>query len=171
MADSEVHPGRFTARLDDNFVVFLIGARFHKPWKLHRWLPVAKAMSTMQREIAAHPEIGCLHIENYGALRPISVQYWRSFDHLERFARSSDWSHLAAWRRYNRLLAGNSEVGIWHETFRIPAGSFEAVYGDTARMGLARAGDHISLSPNSSAAQRLGVRPGDVNPVEEELSS
>ena len=52
----------------------------------------------MQREIAGHPEIGCLHIENFGAIRNISVQYWKSFDHLERFARSGEWSHLEAWR-------------------------------------------------------------------------
>jgi len=67
-----IHPGRWTAELDGDVVVFLIGARIHKSWKVRQWVPVARAMNAMQREIAEHPEIGCLHVENFGALRPIS---------------------------------------------------------------------------------------------------
>jgi hypothetical protein len=33
-----------TARLDGEFVVFLIGMRINRYWKLHKWLPVATAM-------------------------------------------------------------------------------------------------------------------------------
>lgn len=161
-----IHHGRWTAELDGDFVVFLIGARAHKPWRVRQWLPVARAMDAMQREISEHPDIGCLHIENYGALRTVSVQYWRSFGHLERFARSADWSHLEAWRSYNRLLRDAGDLGIWHETYRVRAGAFEAIYGNMPAVGLAVAGRHVPAGRSSTAAHRIGDRPDDRAPVD-----
>lgn len=161
-----IHQGRFTAEADGDFVVFLIGARFRKLWKVRQWLPVARAMSAMQREIGQHPEIGCLHIENFGGLRTISVQYWRSFEDLERFARSDQWSHLEAWRRFNRLIRGSGDLGIWHETYRVSAGQFESVYGNMPRFGLAAAGRHVPAGRHSTAALRINVRTDDQAPVE-----
>ena len=161
-----IHPGRWTAELEGDLVVFLIGARFHRPWKVRQWVPVARAMNAMQREIAEHPEVGCLHVENYGALRPVSVQYWRSFDHLERFARSPDWSHLEAWRSFNRLIRDSGELGIWHESYRVHAGDFEAMYGNMPVVGLATAGRHVPLSRSSTAARRIGGGTGGRAPVD-----
>jgi hypothetical protein len=40
-------PARMTARIDGDFVVFLIGMRINKPWRPGRWLPVASAMPRM----------------------------------------------------------------------------------------------------------------------------
>ena len=40
----KVHPGRYTADMPDDFVVFVIGMRFNRPWKIPKWLPVATAM-------------------------------------------------------------------------------------------------------------------------------
>lgn len=160
-----IHPGRFTAEMDGDFVVFLIGSQVHKPLKLRQWLPVARAMNTMQREIAQHPEIGCLHIENFGALRNISVQYWRSFEDLERFARSSDWSHLEAWRQFNKLIRDSGDLGIWHETYLVHAGQFETVYGNMPVFGLAAAGRHVGVGAQSTAALRASRRPADTAPV------
>ena len=53
-----VIPERMTAQIDGEFVVFLIGMRINKPWKVHKWLPVFLAMPKMLRELKAHPEIG-----------------------------------------------------------------------------------------------------------------
>jgi hypothetical protein len=160
-----IHNGRFTAEVEDDFVVFLIGSQVHRPLRFRQWLPVARAMATMQREIADHPEIGCLHIENFGALRNISVQYWRSFEDLERFARSDDWSHLEAWRQFNRLIRDSGDLGIWHETYLVRAGDFETMYGNMPRFGLAAAGGHVPIGPPSTAARRAGRRPADTAPV------
>lgn len=160
-----VNAGRHTASFDGDFVVFLIGARVHKPWKVRQWLPVAKAMTTMQREIAAHPEIGCLHIQNFGAVNGVSVQYWKSFQHLEEFARSSKWSHLPAWREFNRLIRDSGDLGIWHETYMVPSGGFEAMYGNMPVMGLAAAGSMVPIGAGSTAARRAGVEGEDVAPV------
>tara|TARA_B100001123_G_scaffold108961_1_gene126823 strand:- start:5082 stop:6497 length:1416 start_codon:yes stop_codon:yes gene_type:complete len=39
-----VIPSRVTARMNGDFIVFLIALRTNKPWKLHKWLPVGRAM-------------------------------------------------------------------------------------------------------------------------------
>lgn len=160
-----IHPGRFTAEYDGDFVVFLIGSQIHKPWRLRQWLPVARAMTTMQREIAMNPDIGCLHIENFGGRRNISVQYWKSFEHLERFARSNEWSHLEAWRQFNRLIRDSGDLGIWHETYQVGAGQFESVYGNMPLFGLAKAGRHVPVGRQSTAATRIRDRAEDEAPV------
>ena len=36
---------RVSAQIDGDFVVFLIGLRVNAWWKVHKWLPLVKAMS------------------------------------------------------------------------------------------------------------------------------
>lgn len=160
-----IERGRRTAQIEGDFVVFLIGARLHKPWNVRQWLPVSRAMFAMQAEIREHPEIGCLHIENFGAFNGVSVQYWRSFEHLEGFARSDRWSHLEAWRRFNKLIRDSGDLGIWHETYRVRAGEYEAMYGNMPRIGLASAGVGAPVAASSTAARRVGLRADDEAPV------
>ena len=84
---ARVIANRMTADVDGDFVVFLIGMRINKPWKIHKWLPVFLAMPRMIKELEQQPESGFLgHI--FGL--KVIVQYWRSFDHLEAYARSQD---------------------------------------------------------------------------------
>ena len=135
---AKVTAKRVTAKIDGDFVVFLIGMRINKPWKLHKWLPVFRAMPRMIRELEQHPESGFLgHITSLGVI----VQYWRSFEHLEAYARDQDQSHWPAWVAFNKR-AGNSrhDVGIWHETYRVRAGEYECVYSGMPTFGLAKAG-------------------------------
>ena len=89
---------RMTAEIEGDFVVFLIGMRINKPWKIHKWLPVVLAVPRMLRELAAHPESGFL--DHFMSPRVI-VQYWRSFDHLEAYVRSRDQEHWSAWVAFN----------------------------------------------------------------------
>jgi hypothetical protein len=166
MESMEIHRGRYTSEIEGDFIVFLIGALVNKPLRFRKWMPVARAMSALQREIAEHPEIGCLHIENFGAMRGVSIQYWRSFDHLERFARSDQWSHLESWRQFNKVIRDGGDVGIWHETYRVVGGQYEAMYGNMPVVGLAAAGRHVKIGAESTAARRAGVRPTDSAPVD-----
>ena len=55
---SEVRAERLTAEVDGEFIVFLIGMRVNRPWKVHRWGPVALAMARMLRELEADPGRG-----------------------------------------------------------------------------------------------------------------
>ena len=55
---AKIFPGRWTARSEESFVVFLIGVRINRLWKVHEWAPVLAAMGPMVRELEARPERG-----------------------------------------------------------------------------------------------------------------
>ncbi len=161
-----VFAGRYTGGLDGDFVVFLIGMRVNKPWKVHRWLPVFTAMPRMLRELERQPDSGLLGAtQGLLSTGPVVIQYWRSFEQLEQYARDPYAEHLPAWRRFNQLVRGSGDVGIWHETYRVRAGEYETIYGNMPRIGLARVGDHAPLGSTSTAATRTGVRADDEAPV------
>lgn len=161
-----VFHGRHAGSIEGDFVVFLIGMRINKPWKVHRWLPVFIAMPKMIRELERDPESGFLGAtQGLLAGGPALVQYWRSFEDLERFARDPGARHLPAWRAFNKQVRASGDVGIWHETYRVRAGEYEAIYGNMPRVGLADVAEHRPLSSSSTAAQRLGTRPDDEAPV------
>lgn len=140
-----VIPRRVSAEIDGDFVVFLIGMRINRPWKLHRWLPVFRAMPRMLKELEANPALGLLGVRYLGRLS--FVQYWRSFEHLEAYARAHDRAHWPAWVAFNRAMKDRSgDVGIWHETYLVSAGRYEAIYNGVPRMGLGAAGRVIDAS-------------------------
>jgi hypothetical protein len=92
---------RMRAEIDGDFVVFLIGARFNSKVHLYRtFLDVGgrRGMVHMLQHLMAHPEKGLLGFQQLGLVN--LVQYWRSFEHLEAFARDEDDPHLAVWRHY-----------------------------------------------------------------------
>jgi Domain of unknown function (DUF4188) len=152
-----VYPGRYTAQLNDDFVVFMIGMRVNRPLKAHKWLALFVAMPKMLRWLDQRPESGLLKWHGAWIHGPAIVQYWRSFDALERFARAADEPHLPAWKRFNQAVRASGEVGIWHETYHVRAGEYETIYGNMPRVGLAAAGSHVPVgSTGQSAARRIG---------------
>jgi Monooxygenase af470-like len=86
---------------------------------------------------------------------PVIVQYWRSFEHLEAFARDPDDPHLEAWRTYWRRVGKDDRSGIWHETYLVRAGEYEAVYGNMPPKGLGKATRLIPLAESSTARTRI----------------
>jgi hypothetical protein len=59
--------------------------------------------------------------------------------------------------RRHAAHAGRGDVGIWHETYLVPAGRYEAIYGSMPRIGLAAAGGHVPIARRGgSAAERVG---------------
>jgi hypothetical protein len=94
------------------------------------------------------------------------VQYWRSFDHLHRYARDADKAHLPAWRAFNRAAASGGAVGIWHETFLVRAGQYEAIYNNMPAYGLGLAGSLVpSAGRMNTAKGRLGDGDGSDHPA------
>ena len=147
---------RVTAQIDGDFVVFLIGMRINKPWKIHKWLPVFLAMPRMIRELEARSESGFLgHVTSLGVI----VQYWRSFEQLEAYARDQNQLHWPAWVDFNRRVGGSrGDVGIWHETYKVRAGEYECVYSGMPSFGLARASRSAdAVGHLESAGGRLGA--------------
>ncbi len=152
---------RVTAEIEGPFVVFLIGMRINKSWKVWKWMPVFRAMPRMIRELTQRPESGFLGAGQYfgSPRRPMLVQYWRSFEHLESYARSRDAGHWPAWVDFNKRVGSSGDVGIWHETYLVPAGGYECVYNNMPPTGL---GAVTKLAPaagrKATAASRAGVR-------------
>ena len=98
---SNVIQKRVTAKIDGDFVVFLIGMRINKPWKIHKWLPVFLAMPAMIRELEGRPDSGFLgHVSSLKVI----VQYWRSFEALEAYARDPNQQHWPAWVKFNKRV-------------------------------------------------------------------
>jgi hypothetical protein len=159
----EIHAGRFTAQHDGDVVVFIIGARINRLRSVRKWLPVARAMGPMVKELLAHPDKGMLHVEQFFRGRNVMlVQYWKSFEHLERFARDRDDLHLPAWRAFNQKVGTSGSVGIFHETYLVPAGGFECIYNNMPAMGLAAATNHVPVARvGQSARYRAGQATDD----------
>lgn len=157
---------RMAADAEGDFVVFLIGMRINRFWKVWKWWPVFMAMPRMLRELARTPGSGLLEarLAFFSPRAPVVIQYWRSFEQLEAYARNRDQAHLPAWAKFNRAVGSNGDVGIWHETYLVPAGAYECVYNNVPVSGLAKATSAVEASGRRRTAPgRLG-RP---EPVEE----
>ena len=142
---------RVTAQLEGDFVVFLIGMRINRLWKVHKWLPVFLAMPRMLKELQGRPDSGFLgHVMG----TKVIVQYWRSFEQLEAYARDSERSHWPAWVDFNKRVArSRGDVGIWHETYKVHAGEYECVYSGMPSFGLASASKTVAAEGQLESAR------------------
>jgi hypothetical protein len=155
-----------TARIEGDFVVFLIGLHIAKPWRIGQILRVAGAMRAMTLELRAHPELGFLGEEGWPGRTTIQVQYWRSHAHLDGYARSKTNQHLPAWSHFNKVVAATTAVGIWHETYLVREGEYETVYGNMPPFGLAKVSERVeAVGRLRTASGRLGLSDGGDSPV------
>lgn len=154
-----IHSGRFTAKLDEPVVLFLIGTRINRITSLPRFWWFLNTMPNMLKELSANPESGLLWYRTYLSWPYITVQqYWKSFDHLLAYSSDKSQSHRPAWARYMRELMKNGTFGIWHETYLIEPGKFECVYGNMPVFGLAAAGTHVPAEGRlATASERFSV--------------
>lgn len=151
-----IYRDRMTARMEGDFVVFLIGMRFNRPWRLGKWLPVVSAMPAMLKELHRHRELGFLGYHMWPGRTTLLLQYWRSMDALLDYAKARDSAHLPAWQHFNRAVGTDGSVGIWHETYRAGAGSYENVYVNMPAFGLGGVGELVPARGGlQSASGRL----------------
>jgi hypothetical protein len=152
---ARVNPERVTAEIEGDFVVFLIGIRVNNYWKIHKWLPAMLAMPRMLRELDALPSEDTGFLGHTGLSTGVIVQYWRSFEHLEAYARSMEHTHFPAWTAFNKRMKGaRGDVGIWHETYLIGADQYESVYSGMPAFGLGRASKLVPATGNRSEARK-----------------
>ena len=106
---------------------------------------------------AASPGLGFLGSTGLGFMS--IAQYWRSFDHLEAYARAREREHWPNWVAFNRRMKDSrGDVGIWHETYLIRAGAYECIYSGMPLMGLAKAAARTDVAAGAeSARERLGA--------------
>ncbi|MFJ6667514.1 DUF4188 domain-containing protein [Streptomyces sp. NPDC091383] len=149
---------RTTADAKGEVVVLLIGMRINRFRAVHLWVPVMLAMLRMLRELAKDPERG-LREKVLLTASPRTyyvVQYWESKEKLYAYATAPDAFHHKVWAKLNRKeRAGRlrGEVGIWHEAYVVPEGSYEAIYADMPAFGLARAHGQVPLAERGRFAK------------------
>jgi hypothetical protein len=151
----DVQQGRWTAELDGDFVVFLIGAMVHDPVAAPEATRLVMQMGEMLEELMTDPSKGLLGVTRHGEPgHGVLVQYWRSFDALEAYSRDPGAKHAPVWREWNRLASDErSGAGIWHETFKVAAGAYEAIYQNMPVIGLQQAGRALTVSEARDSAR------------------
>ena len=156
---TEVISGRMTHDYDGDLVVFLIGMRINKPWRLDLWLPVFTAMPAMLAELSKDKQSGLLGYRlTFGAGGPLLVQYWNSHEKLYQYASNRDAAHRPAWAAFKRRARkAPGAVGVWHETYVVERA--ESIYAGMPVSGLAAATSSVPVGRRGeTAAERLGVR-------------
>ncbi|OIV36188.1 hypothetical protein BIV57_17695 [Mangrovactinospora gilvigrisea] len=157
-------PRRTTAAVEGDAVVLLIGMRINHFRAVRQWLPVMLAMLRMLRELKRDKDAGLLsHVLLTASPRTYYVvQYWESKEKLYAYAHSPSAFHHTAWTKITRLeRAGRvrGHVGLWHETYIAPEGSYENIYADMPPFGLAAAHGVLPIEARGRRAkQRLAHR-------------
>lgn len=150
---------RMTANAEGDFVVFLIGMRVNRWWKVHQWVRIAAGMTRMLNELGRNPELGFMGGESWFGRTTVMMSYWKSTEHLIAYAKMKDAEHLPAWRAFNKNVGTNGDIGIWHETYRARPGEHETVYVNMPRFGLGRATSLVEAKGHrQSAESRLAAR-------------
>lgn len=121
--------------------VFLIGLRINRWYRPDAWGPALAAMGPMLAELYADPSSGFMgHRSTLTAGGPLLVQYWRSTDDVQRYARAGDRRHRPAWNAfYARARRAPGAVGVWHELYGVEPGATHATYVDMPVIGLDKA--------------------------------
>ncbi|MFB7218465.1 DUF4188 domain-containing protein [Streptomyces sp. NPDC056227] len=155
-------PGRTTAAAEGDVVVLLIGMRINHFWGVHHWLPVFVAMPRMLRELSRDRSRGLLgYTLLSGSPRTYYVvQYWESKEKLYAYAAAPDMFHRKAWAMMNRKeKKSRQHVGLWHETYVAPEGSYESIYADMPPYGLGAATGVLPIEERGRrAADRFAHR-------------
>src|ERR1700741_3912877 len=117
---------RFTVDLSSypDLVVIYLGMRVNE---LRGLLPALGFSPKLKSAVKARP-VGLLCHEFFLlSIFPLHLgirQYWRDFDCLEQWARST--AHADWWKLFVQKATG---YGLWHETYFM-RGGMEAIYGD-----------------------------------------
>ncbi len=114
----------------------------------------------MLKYLTQHPEKGLL---GYATAGLTVIQYWRSFEHLEAFAKDTDDPHLEVWRNYWRRVGKGTRTGIWHETYLVRVGEYEAIYSNMPPHGLGKAAKLVSVADSVGARQRIKATRIDIS--------
>lgn len=151
----EILAERLCAEVPEDVVVFAIGMRINKLWKVWSWLGVLLEMPPMLREQAADPGSGLLSSRPFFSLRNIGVlQHWRTAEDLHAYAHAAGGKHIRAWKRFNDRVGTSGDVGIWHETYVVPARSMESIFVNMPRYGLGLAGKLFPAKGSRSSARK-----------------
>ncbi len=140
-------------------VLFLIGMRFNKRWRIDAWMPAFLAMPRMLKELSMDPASGFLGFRLLRGERGVTVvQYWRDTDSLYAYANAKEREHRPAWQHFYRTAHRvPGAVGVWHETYEVTRA--ETLYMDMPTTGLAKALGEVPVGHGSETARERISRP------------
>ncbi|MFV1984842.1 MAG: DUF4188 domain-containing protein, partial [Thiohalomonadales bacterium] len=136
---------RMTVELEESKIIFLIGLRINNFWKIHQWWHLVKTMPKILKELRQQKIPGFITGNMWYGRNILMVQYWDNFKSLEQYAKNNTKTHMPVWTFFNLKILSSSNVGVWHETYQIEPGKFEAIYTNMPAFGLAKAGKFIEI--------------------------
>jgi len=139
-----------TAQVDGAFVVFLVGMRINRPFRVQEWLPMVKAFGDLKKELyESNTDSGFMGCTNLGFLT--QVQYWQSLEHLEAYIQGDGHRVWPAWDDFTRKSQTNERraFGVWYEAFLVEDGAYSSLYTGMPAHGLGKCG---ALNPLRGAA-------------------
>jgi len=147
---AKIFPGRYSAQIssqiEEPFILLFLGIRINNFLLFWKWIPTVLASLPMVYSLVRHRAAGFLGGQAFLFLPGIGIiQFWRSFDDLERFARNKHLPHLKGWRWYNKAIGATGSVGLWHEVYLVQPGDHEAMYDNMPVFGLAIGAKHIPV--------------------------
>ncbi|WP_369225830.1 DUF4188 domain-containing protein [Streptomyces sp. R39] len=163
-------PGRTTAAREGDAVVLLIGMRINHFWAVHQWLPVMLSMFRMLGELARDPDRGLMGrvLLTASPRTYYVVQYWESKEKLYAYASAVGLLHHKVWGIVNRKERSGrvrGHVGLWHEAYVAPEGSYESIYFDMPEFGLGAANGVVPVERRGRYAKdRFAHRSGSATP-------
>ncbi|MFE4424358.1 DUF4188 domain-containing protein [Streptomyces sp. NPDC056817] len=173
MASHRIVTGRTAADAEGEVVVLLIGMRINHFRAVRQWAAAMLAMFRMLAELKKAPERGLLGrvLLTASPRTYYVVQYWESKEKLYAYASAPDALHHRAWALVNRMERDGKvrgHVGIWHEAYVVPEGSYESIYGDMPPFGLAAAHGQVPVvrrgrSAKDRFAHRSAKAPGEAS--------
>jgi hypothetical protein len=170
----KAHPvlrGRWAAEIEGDFCVFHIGSCMNADLPTKEYGEIGKAFNNMLAELESNPEeFGYLGSHTYFSGNPrvdtvFSVQYWRSQEQLNAYARNRMGIHFPAMLWTSKLMKVSANIGFWHESFNVRHGYYEAIYVNCPQMLLGKASSVVkAVGSKRTARGRLGKTDGtDLN--------
>ena len=140
-----------------DLVVIYLGMRVNS---LRGMKTLARLGPEIQASVAAKPDGLLLHENLIFSLWPVHAgmrQYWRDFESLENWARST-MPHQKWWKDFLRDPEG---TGFWHETY-FRRGGFEAIYDDIpAPVGMMNFAPNVTARGPMFSARQRSAAPGE----------
>ena len=173
----KAHPvihGRYTGEIEGDFCVFHIGLILNGNVPSKEMKEIGDGFNSMIKELEADPKkYGFLGATSYVSANTrvdtvMAIQYWRSQEHLNAYARDGMLKHLPVMVWASGMSKTSAHVGFWHESFTVRAGDYQSIYVNCPQILLGKAGRLVPATGRKRTARgRLGTTDGsDLNHLE-----
>ena len=154
----------FTARCDGDFVVCLIGIRPNEANSFTKsFFKVGTAFRSMLAELESDSTSGYMGGDIYVGTNErksttLVVQYWRDYESLHKWTHTKAGVHMKTMLDYMKHGRFEGVNGVWHETYKVKDGEYEATYINMPPIGLALATRAVYEAKTNNGLERIQRR-------------